>query len=300
MEERDEHIRASCFGRLAVLQAQYGEELPFEGALAPGFTFAGRRVPFLNRQKGIYRAAIQRGPAALSIQTSANSPYGDEETDLGFFYDYRAGSVDQADNRALRQAHALQVPLVYFVGTRPGLYRPVYPSYVMNDDPATRRVVIVPGAMTGPVDEPEAAPLMDTVERKYAVRETRVRLHQARFRGLVLPAYRDQCTICRLREVRLLDAAHITGDALAEGAAQISNGLSFCTIHHRAFDQDLVGISSDYTVHVADRLLDDEDGPMLDVLKRFDRVMIQLPTREAWHPNRERLADRFARFQQAA
>ena len=50
-------LRTSCFSRLAVLQAEYGEELPYAGVLSEGFPFRGRRVPFLNYQKGIYKAA---------------------------------------------------------------------------------------------------------------------------------------------------------------------------------------------------------------------------------------------------
>src|SRR6059036_4118303 len=103
--ERDEDVRTACFSRVAILQAQYGDELPYVGALDAGFPFRGRRVPFLNYQKGIYRAAVQRGPAALSIQTSARSPYADIETADGFFYDYRAGAADQPDNRALRAVY---------------------------------------------------------------------------------------------------------------------------------------------------------------------------------------------------
>jgi putative restriction endonuclease len=50
-------------------------------------------------------------------------------------YAYRSGSVDQPDNAALRAAFALQVPIVYFVGTRPGFYRALYPWFVENDMP---------------------------------------------------------------------------------------------------------------------------------------------------------------------
>jgi hypothetical protein len=124
--EHDEDVRTSCFTRLAVLQAQHGDELAYGGILSAGFPFRGRRVPFLNYQKGIYRAAVQRGPAALSIQTSARSPYADVETVNGFSYDYRAGSIDQPDNRALRAAAELGVPIVYFVASRSGLYQPLY------------------------------------------------------------------------------------------------------------------------------------------------------------------------------
>jgi len=296
----DEALRASCFASLDVLSATHGPDMPYRGGLELGFPFRGRRVPFLSTQKGIFRAAAQEGPAALSIQTSAKSPYDDEETPDGFFYAYRSGSVDQPDNRALRSAYALQVPIVYYVATRSGWYRPLYPCFVTADDPAARRVLVAPGRMVGPIDEREPTPLEDQVERRYGVRETRVRLHQARFRGHVLVAYGSRCTVCRLNETKLLDAAHIVADADERGEPVVSNGLSLCSIHHRAFDENLVGISPDYTVHVSPRLLDDEDGPMLELLKAFHETTIVLPSRRTWRPDRERLGERFDRFRAAS
>ena len=65
----DETLRAACFASLDVLAATHGEDIPYLGGLDQGFPFAGRRVPFLSTQKGIFRAAAQSGPAALSIQT---------------------------------------------------------------------------------------------------------------------------------------------------------------------------------------------------------------------------------------
>ncbi|HVC87673.1 MAG TPA: HNH endonuclease [Gaiellaceae bacterium] len=292
----DESLRASCFASLDVLSATHGEDIPYRGGLEFGFAFRGRRIPFLSPQKGIFRAAAQEGPAALSVNTSANSPYDDEETPDGFFYAYRAGSIDQPDNRALRAAYADAVPLVYFIATRPGFYKPLYPSYVIVDDPVAQRVLVAPGRMVGPLDERDPILVEDPLERQYAVRDTRVRLHQARFRGRILVAYSSRCTICRLKETRLLDAAHIAGDLEVHGEPMVSNGLSLCSIHHRAFDENLVGISPDYTVHVAQRLLEDEDGPMLELLKTFHSHMIDLPNRRNWQPDRERLAERFDRF----
>src|SRR5215217_213816 len=125
----------SCFLWLEVLRARVGDDIPYRGGLDDGFPVYGRRVPFLSPQKGIFRAAAQTGPAALSIQTSSKSPYDDAETELGFFYAYRAGSPDQPDNRALRAAHELGVPIVYFIATRPGWYRALYPVYVTHDNP---------------------------------------------------------------------------------------------------------------------------------------------------------------------
>jgi hypothetical protein len=76
----------------------------------------------------------------------------------------------------------------------------------------------------------------------------------------------------------------------------ISDGLSLCSIHHRAFDQNPVGVSPDHTVHVSRRLLDEEDGPMRRLLKQS----IEVPRRRVWHPDRERLSERFERFRPAA
>ena len=295
----DEHLRSACFASLDVLCAEFGDDVPYRGGLDRGFPFAGRRVPFLSPQKGIFRATAQRGPSALSINTSANSPYDDEEAPDGFFYAYRSGPIDQPDNRALRAALLSRTPLAYFVATAPGRYRPIYPCFVTQDDPAVRRVLVTPGRMVGPLEDPEPVLADDETERKYAVRETRVRLHQARFRGHVLVAYSNRCAICRLRESRLLDAAHIVGDLELKGEPVIANGLSLCSIHHRAFDQNLVGVSPGYEVHVARRLLDDEDGPMLELLKGFHHRAIAVPSRRAWKPDRDRLAERFARFEAA-
>lgn len=292
----DEDVRASCFGQLAILCAEFGEDIPYRGGLNRGFAFRGARVPYLSPQKGIFRAAAQRGPAALSIQTSYKSPYGDEETPDGFAYAYRAGRIDQPDNLALRAAFDLQVPIIYFVGTRPGWYKPIFPCFLIRDEPTEERVLVAAGAMIGPVDEPEPVPLEDPIERRYVFRETRVRIHQARFRGSVVPAYQSQCAICRLKEVRLLDAAHIIGDLQAHGDAVVTNGLSLCSIHHRAFDHHLVGISPDYLVHVSSKLLEDEDGPMLNLLKGFHDQPIEVPQRAQLRPDRERLAKRFERF----
>ena len=223
--------------------------------------------------------------------------YEDAATVDGFRYAYRAGEIDQADNRVLRAAYELRVPLVYFVGTRPGWYRPEWPTYVTYDDPVGRWVTLTPGRMVGPYDEREAVLPGDDIERRYAVRETRVRLHQMRFRARVLPAYANRCTICRLKETRLLDAAHIIGDADPGGKPAISNGLSLCSIHHRALDEDLIGVSPDYLVAVHPRLREEEDGPMLNVLKEAHGAEIDVPRRREWRPDRELLAVRYERFQ---
>ena len=298
---RDDDVRSACFAALDVLQATWGADVPYE-ALREGFNFRGRRVPFPSRGFGIYRSReAQRGPAALSVNSSFKQDrYRDEQTPEGVLYRYQGDDPENYFNRWLRSAHLLDVPIVYFVGTRPNHYQPIYPTYVAEDDPGHLRVLLTFGKMRGPYDEREPVRISDEIERRYVVREVKQRIHQAQFRGVVLPAYSDRCAICRLREVRLLDAAHIVGDAEELGEPVVSNGLSLCSIHHRAFDEDLVGVAPDLRVHVSPRLLEDEDGPMLDVLKTFHGTTIEAPSRQVWRPDPERLAARFERFAGAA
>jgi putative restriction endonuclease len=85
-------------------------------------------------------------------------------------------------------------------------------------------------------------------------------------------------------------------DADEAGEPTVTNGLSLCSIHHRAFDEDLVGVSPDYVVEVHPRLRDEEDGPMLALLQGAHGESILVPRRTALRPDRELLAQRFERF----
>jgi putative restriction endonuclease len=294
---RDDDVRAACFAALDVLLASFGPDVPWD-ELRLGFNFRGRRIPFLNRAYGIFRAKdAQRGPAALSINSSfERRRYQDEATPDGILYAYQDGPSDNHFNVWLREAYSLQVPIVYFIGTRRGWYRPEYPSWVADDDPAARRVLITFGKMRGPFDEREPVPITDEIERRYVVREVRQRLHQAQFRGAVVPAYGDQCAVCRLKEVRLLEAAHIVADGEERGDPVVPNGISLCSIHHRAYDQDLIGIAPDRKVHVARDLLEEDDGPMLQLLQSAHGASIRVPTKRSAQPDLARLTARFERF----
>ena len=293
LEARDELLRAAAFSALDVLCARLGETLPLKGGIDQGFVFNGKRVPFLNYQKGIYRSAEQMGPAALSVLTSSKSPYGaDEEAADGYWYAFRAGPGGSRDNAALRAAHHLQVPLAYFRSFQPGWYTPIYPVFVDHVDDFGSRVFLTPGIQSPLVGaEPTSG-----VTREYAMTTTRRRLHQGRFREMVMRAYAEKCTICRLKEPRLLEAAHIRADAHPDSESIVSNGLSLCSIHHKAFDETLIGIDPDYRVHVAQGLLGERDGPMLELLKTAHGTTITAPRDERLRPDRELLAERFERF----
>lgn len=127
--------------------AQLYDDLVPLAQLQAGFIFEGERVSFGSFQKGIHRARVQRGPAALTLTTLLKDPYGDVYDDGSalFTYAYRSGALDQADNRALRAAYGLRTPLVYFRAMAPGQYLVVAPMFATADDPAARAVLLEPG-----------------------------------------------------------------------------------------------------------------------------------------------------------
>jgi hypothetical protein len=55
----------------------------------------------------------------------------------------------------------------------------------------------------------------------------------------------------------------------------------------------LSAFAPDYEVRVAPRLLEDEDGPMLDLLEKAHTTAIQVPKRKALRTDRELPAVRF-------
>jgi putative restriction endonuclease len=125
-------------------------------------------------------------------------------------------------------------------------------------------------------------------------------LHQASFREAVIAAYNGRCAVTGLPEPLLLDAAHIVADKNEQfGQPIIPNGIPLSKIHHAAFDAHLIGIDPDYGIHVSDRLLARNDGPMLEALKRLKGGTILPPRREQDRPDRDRLALRFAAVQDA-
>jgi putative restriction endonuclease len=141
----------------------------------------------------------------------------------------------------------------------------------------------------------------NTLERRYALRAVKQRLHQASFREAVISAYNGRCALSGLPEPLLLDAAHIVMDKDERfGQPVVPNGIPLSKIHHAAFDAHLLGIDPDYRRHVSARLLRQNDGPMLEALKGLVGGSIHLPSRVKDRPDRDRLAVRFERFEAAA
>lgn len=295
----DDELRAIAFARVQQLRDRFGGRIPRE-ELNAGVTFRGQRIPIWNYQKGIFKpAALGRDGAALSVQTSADSPYADvHDSEAGYFiYKYRGTDQNHPDNVALRRAMERGRPMVYLVAVDPGVYDAILPVYVVGDQPNRLQFALVadqPSAQTNPFDS------LGSGRREYVTRAVMFRLHQQQFRRLVLRAYREQCSICRLRHVELLDAAHILADRDPRGEPLVSNGLGLCKIHHSAYDSDILGVDPDSRVHIRADILEERDGPMLrHGLQELHGTKLSVPRQSNLQPNKDFLAERFARFRAA-
>jgi putative restriction endonuclease len=261
----DLEVRLALFDHVNRLRAVHGSVLP-ASALNAGMIFRGERLPIWNQQKGIFRPALLRSPgAALTIQTSFESPY-DDRLDAGddrLVYRYRGTDPNHPDNVALRRAMELRRPVLYLIAVEPGGYEAVFPCYVVADAPSQLAFFLLADAQRDILAGIGEDPATNAPLKAYATRMVKRRLHQERFRHLVLTAYGRQCSMCRLRHSLLLDAAHILADRDVRGLPEIPNGLALCKIHHSAYDVGILGVDSEYRVHLRPDVLEEHDGPML-------------------------------------
>ncbi len=293
----DELIRLAAFDWLKKQTEIYGETLP-RSILTEGFLSSGQRIRLMGPQ-GIWKPQSMDLP--ISITTVMDGPYDDRPDQKGFItYRYRGDNPNHQDNAGLREVMRLRKPLVYFFNIFPGKYLATFPVFVVNDDPGHLSFTIaVDDIAYLQVDRVEET-LAGTERRSYITQTVLFRAHQRQFRERVIAAYRNQCTLCRLRHTVLLDAAHIIGDRDDQGDPIIQNGLSLCKIHHAAFDHNIIGINPDYQVLVRQDILDEIDGPMLKYgLQSLNKINIFLPSHRRDWPDRGRLEKRFDSFLRA-
>ena len=302
VDDRDSRIRMAAFDHVRRLSDTHGHLTRDE--LAPGFIFEGERIPLVNPQRGIFKPRWMR--YLLSIRTVYPRPGGrvwyddQKQVHSQIFagndtvdYAFMGQDPEAADNQWLKVAWENQIPVIYFLGVSPGRYQAIIPTFISNWDGFALKSTL---AFGNPYQAEMEAPVNAT-ERRYALRMVKERLHQATFREAVLYAYGRRCAITGLPESQLLDAAHIIADGdEALGQPVVPNGLALSKIHHAAFDAHLIGIDPDYRLHVSDRLLDQDDGPMLQALKQLDGSELHLPSRTRDYPDQDRLDRRFEVF----
>ena len=301
----DWQIRLAAFAKLRTLTEATGGVVTRE-QMTEGFSFAGERIPFALRRVGIWRPKQLRNPGiALSITTAhvkkgVEPKYDDQIAQDGWFeYRYQGDDPTDWDNSAVRKAFELNRPLIYFYGVAPGRYEAIFPAYVVGDEPS--RLTFTVAADSVNIGQPSlytggsSAPL-----KEYSTVLVKRRLHQHRFRELVVAAYRESCSVCHLRHTELLDAAHILEDHDQRGNPEVPNGLALCKIHHGAYDAGILGIDPDYRIHIRPDILEELDGPMLrHGLQAMHASLIRVPRRADLKPRRDYLGERFERFKAA-
>lgn len=307
MPDRDWQLRLAAFARLEELTRARGGILTGED-LDAGFVFEEERIKFWSSRRGIWRPRqLSEAGAALSITTTPpkpgkKPPYEDQIAPgaEAFLYRYEGTDPSTYTNVAVRQAFIQRRPIIYFIGLEPGRYDAIWPCYVVADRPDALAFEIqaaVPRQASGPIP-PELD--VSAGERRYATQVVMRRLHQYRFRQLVIGAYQGRCSICRLAHPELLDAAHILPDRDERGHPEVPNGLSLCGIHHGAFDSYILGVDPDYMVHIRADVLREKDGPMLlHGLQELHGSSLTLPRARVHYPSRDYLAERFGRFRAA-
>lgn len=266
------------------------------------FEFDGQPFKLMDRQRGIRKP--RQLTAALSIRTTwtppgRTRPYEDGVGPDGLIrYKWRGDDPEHAENRALRAAVTEQSPLIWFHAVAEGVYQPIYPVFVLDEEPAQQQFVIAPDSVREIVVP--GRPL-DEHLRRYALRQTRQRLHQPVFRATVLHAYGTRCAVCSLGHPQLLDAAHIVADSEENGIASVRNGLALCKIHHAAYDVSVLGIRPDLVVEIRGDVLAEIDGPMLEhgLQRRHGEPLMALPRAKAEHPDVTLLEQRYATFRAA-
>lgn len=134
------------------------------------------------------------------------------------------------------------------------------------------------------------------MERKQEVKR---RINQDFFRKTVLSSYNYKCCITGINNSSLIQASHIVGwSEDEENRTNPQNGLCLNVLFHKAYDENLLGISPDYEIFISERFfgerLKDVDQGTIDYIKGFDHQKLILPRR--FYPDKDMLASHFEKF----
>ncbi len=104
------------------------------------------------------------------------------------------------------------------------------------------------------------------------------RVGSAYFRKQVLSNFDHNCCVCRLDLEPLLEAAHIIRWAEDPGnRLNPGNGLSLCSLHHKAFDLEFLGVDQELVINVPEDVLESENEAVRTFIGSFDGRNIMEP-----------------------
>lgn len=295
--EQERIFRESLFNRVSELANTHDGMLSRQELSE--FVYDGEIVRLIDPQGGIWNpgASWTASPAlfaTLSINTTLSGIYDDQEVADGLWrYDYQSGGVE-GKNTKLRKAWELQLPIIWFRQQEIGRRYVPYLVYVVDDFPELGYCLISPDLSLS-----LAIKTGDDIQKRYALREMKQRLHQPAFRAKVLSAYGVRCAVCNLQMGALLEGAHITPDSDPNSSTKVNNGISLCKIHHSAYDATLLGIDTDFSIHIRADVMQESDGPMLKYgLQEMHGKDLILPSQQDHWPDLSRLSHRFHEFEE--
>ena len=295
--EQERIFRESLFNQVSELANSHDGMLSRQELSE--FVYDGEIVRLIDPQGGIWNpgASWTASPAlsaTRSINTTLSGIYDDQEVADGLWrYDYQSGGVE-GKNTKLRKAWELQLPIIWFRQQEIGRRYVPYLVYVVDDFPELGYCLISPDLSLS-----LAIKTGDDIQKRYALREMKQRLHQPAFRAKVLSAYGVRCAVCNLQMGALLEGAHITPDSDPNSSTKVNNGISLCKIHHSAYDATLLGIDTDFSIHIRADVMQESDGPMLKYgLQEMHGKDLILPSQQDHWPDLSRLSHRFHEFEE--
>ena len=129
--------------------------------------------------------------------------------------------------------------------------------------------------------------------------EVKRRINQNFFRDTVLSSYENRCCITGINNAKLLHACHIVGWNKDEAnRTNPQNGLCLNVLFHKAYDENLIGISPDYEIFVSDKIfgtkLEIVDTTTKEFIKSINHRKLTMPKR--FLPDRDLLAIHFEKY----
>lgn len=293
----DVQIRLSAFAELNRRVQIHGTTLPWEEIIRT-FKIGEEEIYIANRARGIFKPRqMQRG--ILSVKSTLPrvgrmQRYIDDRRGESLSYSFQGDDPLGHDNQRMKEAFEDQTPFIYFHGVAAGKYEALWPAYAAQWLASELKVEIQIGPT---VLDAVSSSVVREEERRYCTHAAQQRIHQAAFREMVLSAYGDRCSLSGLPVRALLNAAHIYPDGHINGVATVTNGIAMSTLHHAAYDGNLIGIDPDGRIDVSDRIFRQKDGPLLENgLKALRGTRMRFPEQNDLRPDRDALAFRFDEF----
>ena len=139
--------------------------------------------------------------------------------------------------------------------------------------------------------------LNDLPKGSERIQEVKQRINQCFFRDTVLSSYENKCCITGINNTKLLHACHIVGWSEDEAnRTNPQNGLCLNVFFHKAYDENLIGISPDYEVFVSDDFFgtkqENVDDSTKEYINSINHRKLIMPKR--FLPSRDFLAMHFS------